>query len=92
LERPYRPFHRHRERRNANFDDRIRSVDLIVGVAPLPVAEAAFVISASLTMSESERKRIEQAMLAALQKAQEDGVSDVAELRARILAARDESL
>lgn len=43
-------------------------------------------------MSESERKRIEQAMLAALQKAQEDGVSDVAELRARILAARDESL
>ncbi len=55
----------------------------------MPVAEAAFVMVSPLGVSAARKASIEAAMFEALQKAQNEGLTDPAEIRARILAARD---
>jgi hypothetical protein len=56
----------------------------------MPVVEAAFVMVGPLSGEMTPQDRvIEQAMLAELQRAQAEGVTDPAAIKARMFAARD---
>lgn len=55
----------------------------------MPAAEATFVMVADITISEDAKKRVEDAMIAAIVQAQAEGVTDPDIIRGRILAARD---
>ena len=53
------------------------------------VTEATFVMVADLTISDDKKKRVEDALIAAITEAQAEGVTDPDVIRARMLAARD---
>lgn len=57
----------------------------------MSVAEAAFVMVAEnpFGLAGGNAKVIEEAMLAALKQAQAEGITDVEEIRRRVIAARD---
>jgi hypothetical protein len=55
----------------------------------MPVVEAVFVMAGPLGAQTPHSKRVEAAMLAAVQKAQAEGLTDPDEIRARMMAARD---
>jgi hypothetical protein len=55
----------------------------------MPVVEAVFIMAGPLGGHTPHSKRVEAAMLAAVQKAQTEGLTDPHEIRARMMAARD---
>jgi len=56
----------------------------------LPIVESAFVMVGPMSgQMTPQDKRVEQAMFAALQKAQAEGLTDPEAIKARMLAARD---
>ncbi len=58
----------------------------------MPVVEAVMVASGTVGQRTEADDRITRAMLDAVEKAQNEGVTDPVEIRARILAARDAAL
>lgn len=55
----------------------------------MPVVEAAFVMHADQSLGHDERRHIEGLLIAEIEKANAEGVTDPEEIRRRILAARD---
>jgi hypothetical protein len=54
----------------------------------MAVVEAAFVMVVDIGVGDDEKRRLEQAMVAAMERATAEGVTDPDEVRRRILEAR----
>jgi hypothetical protein len=55
----------------------------------MPVVEATFSMVADMSIGAGEKERLERAMVLAIQKTMDEGITDVAVIRRRILEARD---